>query len=420
MNKRLPMIGQRIIKSAVAVLICFLIDYLRDGNGIVFYSQLSALWCIQAYRGNTIGNAIQRLSGTVIGAVYGLVVLLTSKYIYYAEGGYDFTTAILVSAMIILVLYTTVLLKKKKSSYFSCVVFLSIVVNHIGDADPYVFVFNRFLDTALGIIIGIAVNDFTLHLKKQRNVLFVSTMDKTLTNSKEQMSDYTKAMLNRMIDDGMMFTLATMRTPAVICEAFRDVRLRLPVIAMDGAVLYDINEKKYLKSYVISASKASQLRKVFEKGNYTYFTNIVIDDTLLIYHSEKLTPVQQKMIGDLRKSIYRNFICRMVPEDEDVVYFMLLDEHGKMQALYEELKASDLFSGLKIVLYESEDYEGCSYIKIFNHNASMENMIAYLKQMLNVDKHFAFGTIEGKYDCLISGDNLNEAAHVINKAFRNL
>ena len=60
----------------------------------------------------------------------------------------------LVSFAIILVLYTTVLIRKKKASYFSCVVFLSIVVNHITDDNPYLFVFNRGLDTMIGIALG--------------------------------------------------------------------------------------------------------------------------------------------------------------------------------------------------------------------------------------------------------------------------
>lgn len=409
----LPKIGFRIIKSAIAVALCFAINYLRAGEGIVFYSQLSALWCIQTYKESTMNNAVQRFSGTVIGALYGLITLLCVRHIDVESPFYSLFSASIISVSIVLVLYTTVLLDKKKASYFSCVVFLSIVVNHIGDVNPYMFVFNRFLDTAIGIVIGIAVNDFTLPGKRKRDVLFVSTMDQTLTNSQEHMSDYTVAMLNRMIDDGMQFTLATMRTPAVICETFRNVRLKLPVIAMDGAVLYDINGKKYLKSYVISYSKAKQLRDIFEEENCVCFTNIVIDDTLLIYYEGMISEVQKRMIDDLRRSPYRNFICQSAPDNHDVVYFMLLDETERMQRLYDRLMSLEICKDLKIVFYASDVYEGCSYIKIFNHNASMENMIEYLQQMTGLKSKITFGTIKGKYDCFISGSNLNEVAHEI-------
>lgn len=76
MKKTLPGIGMRIIKSAIAVAICYLINLLRGGSGMVFYSQLAALWCIQMYRSNTKNNALQRTVGTCVGAVYGLIYLL--------------------------------------------------------------------------------------------------------------------------------------------------------------------------------------------------------------------------------------------------------------------------------------------------------------------------------------------------------
>ena len=66
--------------------------------------------------------------------------------------------SVIISGMIVLVIYTSVFIKKKKASYFSCVVFLSIVVNHIGDLNPYLFACNRFLDTVIGIAIGVLVN----------------------------------------------------------------------------------------------------------------------------------------------------------------------------------------------------------------------------------------------------------------------
>ncbi len=56
--------------------------------------------------------------------------------------------------------------------YFSCVVFLSIVVIHIGDANPYLFVFNRVMDTMIGIIIGMLVNSVRLPRRKGYSVHF--------------------------------------------------------------------------------------------------------------------------------------------------------------------------------------------------------------------------------------------------------
>lgn len=72
----MPGIGMRIIKSAIGVFLCFLIDMLRGNEGIVFYSQLAVLWCMRDYVSETRKFAWQRAIGTVIGALYGLVLLL--------------------------------------------------------------------------------------------------------------------------------------------------------------------------------------------------------------------------------------------------------------------------------------------------------------------------------------------------------
>ena len=105
-----------------------------------------------------------------------------------------------ISAMIVLVLYTTVLIKKKQASYFSCVVFLSIVVNHVTDANPYLFVWNRFLDTVIGIVIGVGINTVSLPHDKRNDIFFLSGLDDTLLiNKKNKMSDYSKVELNAIM-----------------------------------------------------------------------------------------------------------------------------------------------------------------------------------------------------------------------------
>lgn len=409
----LPGIGLRIIKSAVAILLCFIVDALRGYGGIVFYSQLSALWCMQVYRNNTKKNAIQRIIGTLIGAGYGLVFLLINQNIRDRSLENDFVPKIIISMMIVLVLYTTVLIKKKQASYFSCVVFLSIVVNHLGDSNPYLFVWNRVLDTLIGIIIGVVVNDFVLPSRKNTDTLFVSTMDDTLLKKDERLSDYSKAELNRMIESGLKFTIATMRTPAIIMENLGEIDFKYPVIAMDGAVLYDTRNRTYPKKYIISPSGAKEIRDFIEKYTTAYFTNIIVDDTLLIYYQDNMSGAMKGVVDSLRYSPYRNYIMRPAPDDESVVYYMILDETNRQKKLYEALIDNGFADKYKVIMYGSDSYENHSYIKIFNRNATIENMLEYLMDSVGLDKKITIGTIAGRYDVVVSGKDANEAVRDI-------
>lgn len=69
---------------------------------------------------------------------------------------------------------------------------------------------------------------------------------------------------------------------------------------------------------------------------------------------------------------------------------------------------------------KSDDYEGCSYIKIYNRNASKEHMIDYLKRNLGVEKTVTFGSIEGRYDVLIGEGDTNKVVREIKKIYEPL
>lgn len=423
--KAFPKIGLRILKSAIAVLLCYIVNYFRGENGIVFYSQLSALWCIQSYISTTKKNAVQRIIGTFIGAAAGLVILLTVGFIRLQFGFDGFSLyaveAFLTSIGILFVLYSTVVIKKKQASYFSCVVFLSIAVIHISDANPYLFALNRFVDTMVGIVIGVGVNLFHLPRKKRTDILFISGLDDTLLNSEYHLNDYCKVELNRMIDEGLNFTLSTMRPPASIIGPMKDIQLKIPVIAMDGAVLYDTQEKRFLETINLKNKDSLYIRNLFESNGIIYFANVVVDDNLLIYYNRskknRLDDMQMILVDDLRKSPYRNYINRPLPENENVVYFMLFYPEKKAKEIYEMLVENGLDKKLKILLYPSKDYSGYSYIKVFNKNAVKENMINVLKQRLNVENIVTFGTVPSRYDFVVSEGDTNEVVHKMKKMF---
>ncbi len=419
MYKRItvPPIGLRIIKSAVAVLICYLVSFLRGESGIVFYSQLAALWCIQTYRSDTKKNALQRMIGTAIGAVYGLLFLLPERFIRREDMLQQLIDALVISGMIVLVLYTTVLIKKKYASYFSCVVFLSIVVNHVADANPYLFVWNRFLDTIIGILIGVGVNAFSLPVEKRKDILFLSGVDKTLVDRNDRLSDYSRVELNRMLDEGVNFTLSTMRTPASLLGIVQDIRLRLPVIAMDGAVLYDINENTYLKVYVISKAMSLRILEIIHKLGYACFVNCIIDDVLVICYEKEMGEVQEEILREMRKSPYRNYMKMSDIDFQGVVYFMMVYPDKDIEKIYQTLDGEGILEGLKVLKYASEEYPGYSYIKIYNKNAIRENMNRYLLEMTEASSMVTFGSIPGKCDVVIRPGDENGVVRELKKRY---
>lgn len=410
----------RIIKSAIAVSLCVLINLLRGDDGMVFYSMLAALWCIQMYRTNTLNNAYQRTIGTVVGAVYGLIYLLLFPTNISIQSVGIILEILSIFLGIVLVIYTTVLIRKNQASYFSCVVFLSIVVNHLNDANPYLFVWNRFLDTMIGILIGVCVNNIRIFRKIDRKTLFVSGVDGILVDKNNKISAFSKVELNRMIDDGLKFTLSTMRTPASLIEPLSDIHFKYPVIVMDGAALYDVKKSEYVKEYVISGESSTELIKLMKLNEMHPHINVIIDDTLLIYYEDMDDKVNNDLINKLRMSPYRNYIKREFPGDENVVYFMLLDHSEKIDKFALILKTNGYYERFKILKYQSEEYEGYSYIKIYNKNASKDRMLKYLRDKYEIDNVLTFGTVEGKYDINIKENDFNKMVRLLRSKYEHM
>lgn len=414
----IPPIGRRIVKSSISVLMCYCIYLLRGRKGIVFYSMLAALWCIRPYIGNTLEMAVQRTMGTLTGAAYGLILLWIKVYwlpqeILWCELLYD----ILVALLIIPIIHTTLILKHQNASYFSCVVFLSIVVVHVGDANPFIFVLNRVLDTMIGIAVGIGINSFHIPSKRRRDVLFVSGIDDTLVGKNEKMSVYTKRELNYLLNDGANFTIATMRTPASLLKVLEGVELRLPIIAMDGAVLYDIKKNAYVRTFVISTETSGKIVELIKGQGLNCFVNIIVDDSLLIFYQDLKNDAERKVYEEMRLSPYRNYIRNDVPENACVVYFMLLAKTEDLQQFYDLLKEKGYAETLKILFYSSHDFLGYSYIKIYNRNANRQNMLDYLKTMTGLEETVTFGSIEGKYDVTVKEGEADKVAKTLKRMY---
>ena len=247
-HRRIPLPGQRIIRSAVAVALCLIVYVLRGHRGIPLYSALAAMQCMQPYTKDMKGVARKRILGTVIGAVWGLLLLVIEMLLGSGELN-EYLHYVLVPIMLVLVLYSTVLMHVQEMAYFSGVVFLVITINHFTDANPAIFAFNRLLDTVIGVLVASVVNRVHLPRRKDTKTLYVSGLGNSLLGSDSRLSAYSRVELNRLMDDGIRFTISTVQTQATIRELLPGVRLRYPIITMDGAALYDMGSLEYIRSH---------------------------------------------------------------------------------------------------------------------------------------------------------------------------
>lgn len=420
-KRRVPPIGMRMIKSAVAVFLCFLVHIIRSAFGYaeVYQSIISTLFCIQDHVSNTKTAAFNRIIGTLIGAAFGALAVLLQYYVFAPQVydgivGYTF-----IALMIIPIIYTTVLLRLTTISYFACVVFLSVAMTEISD-NPMLMVANRMLDTFVGVFVGMIVNIWQLPRRYQNDILFLAGLDDTLLDMRESLSPYSKVELNKMISEGAKFSLTTRRTPASLVEVAYEIELKYPVIAMDGAVLYDITTNEYLKVYVISQDTVCKIADFFEREEMNYFANVMMGDTIVIYCQEELTKIEYQMYRRERKSPYRHYIKGPVPRGQDAIYFMVIAKRERIMELVDKLKDEPFYETVRIKIREAREFPGCYYLRIYNKNATKRNMIDYLKNYIGVKSVVTFDSEEDEfdYDDVIQSSDTNEVVRTMKKLYK--
>ena len=131
-------VGMRIIKTALAVLVCGLIGWIRDQDSMNFFSMIAAVICIQKSAEATIKNSFNRVIGTAIGGAFGVALLFVETHVH--------------------IMVTTLAIHTPSVTGFTCIVFLSVAIYHVGDSSPYTYAMNRLLDTVVGIIVALIIN----------------------------------------------------------------------------------------------------------------------------------------------------------------------------------------------------------------------------------------------------------------------
>lgn len=175
-------------------------------------------------------------------------------------------------------------------------------------------------------------------------------MDDTLLSEEQKLSPYSLVELNRMLADGANFTVSTMRTPASLIEPLRGVKLKLPVIAMDGAVMYDLNKHEYLRAYVISRETVESLQRFLDSFGINYFMNMILDNMLVIQYQELQNDAEKDIYDKMHTSLYRNYTTMNLLPEAECVYFMIIQPKQRIQTICEEMKRKEEFQKLGSIL----------------------------------------------------------------------
>lgn len=385
----MPKIGLRMIKSSVAVFLCLLLYPLFGHRGVPFYAAIAAILCMQPDVSNSFRVAINRTIGTLIGGVYGIIMLSLLKA-FWPEN-WEISRYLIIAASLIPLMYITVLLKKNTATYITCVVFLSITVSHSDELLPYAFGISRIIETTVGIFISLLVNNFHIPRHRNRQVLFVSDLNGTLLDHNRKMSSYTRIKLNHLLARGAQITAATSRTPATVVPLLKDIRFSLPIVVMNGAALYRLQEKTYEQVQFLSHKVSQQVLNLFEKEHVNALAYTLFDDVLHIYHGDLINEAEQGYFRDRKNLPLKSFIHGKPSGEQPIFYFTVFETLTVIERLYAALKQLPCADDIQMVYYKDNRHEGFYMLNVLSSSATKLTGVQEIAQCSGLEEIVAFG-----------------------------
>lgn len=158
--------GLRIVKTFIAVSLAMLISSFRPGEGLPFYSAIAAIICLKSDVEGSREIGINRVIGTMLGGLCGLIYLLIVPANYLPVP----VELILISLLASIIIWVMAMAGKPKAISIMAIVFLSITINHGNEGNlPFLFAFNRTFDTMVGVIMAIVVNWSDFEIRENYN-----------------------------------------------------------------------------------------------------------------------------------------------------------------------------------------------------------------------------------------------------------
>ncbi|MDR2822483.1 MAG: HAD hydrolase family protein [Acholeplasmatales bacterium] len=408
-----PRIGLRIIKSSIAVLICLTIDIILrlidpEFSSIIFnpfFAGLGAVYSITSSKENTRKLAKIRTVGSLLGAIWGIIVVylgLLFGYLLHLDEHtivYDIFKYLLVSLSIIVIIYSTILLKQTSATFVTLLTFLSVSVGNRTELIPALFAFNRAFSTIFGVFIALIVNVFTFHILTNKNLIFLFSIDGGLIEGQRELTIYQKFNLNYLIERKAKIYIISTRGPASLKIILEDIDLNTPLVCMNGNATYDVSNDIF--SNVINLKQESRfiLSDYFKKKNYNVFYHVISDGTLQIYYSSLNNEADTEFFKRRTNKNYRNCARAEVPIDLEINYLIINVLKKDCVSVLNDLYSLEL-EDVNIFVFNSKFIPGYTTIKIGSNLSNKYSSFMKIYQPKENEKIISFVSSSSDYEII--------------------
>lgn len=218
-----------------------------------------------------------------------------------------------------------------------------------------------------------------------KKILYVSDLDGTLLRSNQITSEYTNQIINRITEQGILFSYATARSIHTARIVTEGLKAKIPLITYNGVFIMDNQSAEILDASYFDNRVYDLLDDLFSHDIYPIVYSIIDG-------KERFSNIPEKSSkGTLDFAASRNdFRKRMVHTVEDLIagnlfYITCIDDADKLLPHYKKYREQ------YHCVYQKDIYSEEQWLEIMPWNATKANAVNRLKKMLKCNYVIAFG-----------------------------
>lgn len=385
-KRLLPPLGQRIIKTSIAVFLCLVFYMLEGYHGSVGSMCVTAILVMQPYVSDSKTFAIERISGTFLGALWGLAFLLLMD-IFPVLGHHQIVSYMFMGLFTLLAIYSTVVLKRSQLAGLVAIVLIGTISSYPNVDAPLTQTLENLADTFVGTVIAIVVN--TAHMPRRKHpeyLFFIRTKD-LVPDRYRQIPSSVNIALESLIKDGANICLMSRWAPAFIMTQMGMLNVNVPMIIMDGAALYDVQENRYLDVIDIPKEHARRLLAILESFHVGCNIYAVNERTLSIYRDGPVNEAEQKEFETMKRSPYRHYLDGTFREDDYIAFIRVIDEKDKIEELSYEIQSVLPIGMFRTQIREEARFPEYASLYFYSPKATTDEMKRRVQTIMETRKN---------------------------------
>ncbi|QJQ07176.1 HAD family phosphatase [Undibacterium piscinae] len=232
--------------------------------------------------------------------------------------------------------------------------------------------------------------------------LYVSDLDGTLLDRNGKLSEFSRAGLTSLLEQGLLFTVASARHVSSIRSILGDLPLQLPVISGNGAYIGNMGSDRHELVHAMEPALAQSLFALIRSLNLMPFFsthNGIIDQ---LYYQTAQNEGQQRFVEErLRNADPRlRHTTRLQDQLHDpVVTFVIIEREAPLLALQAEIEA---LCGDAVETHLADDLylPGWPWLTVHDRRATKDQAIKTLADRYGLHER----------EIVVFGDHVNDVS----------